>query len=83
MLQERAAGNIHLMLGTPLQTGRFLLRWKNALVNRARLLDKTGPVEFPLRDKPYNFAHLLTTSGNYEEIFRQRSPAFANDRRHP
>jgi hypothetical protein len=31
-------------------------------------LNKTGAVEVALRDKLYNFAHLLTTAGNSEDI---------------
>jgi len=36
-----------------------LLRREDALVYRAGLLNKTGPVEVRLRDKLNNFAHLL------------------------
>ena len=59
-----ATRTIHSLVGTPLQAGGFLFCREYALVNRARLLNKTRPVEFPLRDEPYNFAHLLTASGN-------------------
>jgi hypothetical protein len=68
---RRYTHNIHSFLGAALQAGGSLLRREYALVYRARLLNKKGPVEVPLRDKLYNFAHLLTTAGNSEEIFRQ------------
>ena len=42
-----------------------------ALVYRAGLLNKTGSFEVTLRDKLYNFAHLLSEAENWEEIFRQ------------
>jgi hypothetical protein len=48
----------------PLQADGSLLRREYALVYRAGLLNETDPVEVPLRDKLYNFAHLLTTAGN-------------------
>jgi len=54
--------------GVPLQTGGTLRR-KDALVYRAGLLNKTGPVEVTLRDKLNNFAHLLTKVRNSEKIF--------------
>ena len=56
--------------GDPLQAGGTLRR-EDALVYRAGLLNKTGPVEVTLRDKLNNFAHLLTKVGKSEEIFRQ------------
>jgi hypothetical protein len=56
--------------GDPLQAGGTLRR-EDALVYRAGLLNKTGPVEVTLRDKLNNFAHLLTKAGKSEEIFRQ------------
>ena len=61
----------HLFPGAPLQAGGSLLRREYAFVYRAGFLNKTGPVEVTLRDKLYNFAHLLTAAGNSEEIFRQ------------
>ena len=48
--------------GDPLQAGGTLRR-EDALVYRAGLLNKTGPVEVTLRDKLNNFAHLLTKVG--------------------
>jgi len=64
-------------LGAPLQAGGSLLRREYALVYRARLLNKTGPVEVMLWDKLYDFAHLLSNAGNSEEIFRRSSSASA------
>lgn len=69
--------NVHSFPGAPLQAGRSLLRREYALVYRAGLLNKTGPIKVTLRNKLYNFAHLLTTAGNSEEIFRQSSPSSA------
>jgi hypothetical protein len=71
---RRCTHNIHSFLWAPLQAGGSLLRREYALVYRAGLLNKTGPVEVALRNKLCNFAHLLTTVGNSEEIFRQQSP---------
>jgi hypothetical protein len=45
--------------GNPLKAGGPLRR-EDALIYRAGLLNKTGPVEVTLRDKLNNFAHLLT-----------------------
>jgi hypothetical protein len=64
-------GPAHSFFGAPGQAGGSLLRREYALIYRAGLLNKTGPVEVTLRDKLHNFAHLLTTAGNSEEIFRQ------------
>ena len=56
--------------GDPLQAGGTLRR-EDALVYRAGLLNKTGPLEVTLRDKLNDFAHLLTKVRNSEEIFLQ------------
>ncbi len=56
--------------GDPLQAG-WTLRREDALVYRAGLLNKTGPLEVTLRDKLNDFAHLLTKVRNSEEIFLQ------------
>jgi hypothetical protein len=52
--------------GDPLQAGGTLRR-EDALVYRAGFLNKTSPVEIPLRDKLNDFAHLLTKVGNSEK----------------
>ena len=59
-----ATRNIRSLLGSPVQADGSLFGREYALVYRARLFDKTGAVEFTLRDKLDNFAHLLTISGN-------------------
>jgi hypothetical protein len=53
--------------GDPLQAGGTLRR-EDALVYRAGLLNKTGPVEVTFRDKLNNFAHLLTGIGGMQAI---------------
>ena len=68
---ERVKGISSLVRGDPLQAGGTLGR-EDALVYRAGLLNKSGPLEVTLRDKLNNFAHLLTKVGNSEEIFLQR-----------
>jgi hypothetical protein len=68
----------HSFLGAPLQGGRSLLGREYALVYRARLFNKTGPVELALRDKLYNFAHFA----HHGRKIRRKS--FVNDcRRQP
>ena len=59
-----------LVRGDALQASGTFAR-EDALVYRAGLLNKTGPLEVTLRDKLNNFAHLLTKVGNSEEIFLQ------------
>jgi len=59
-----ATRNIRSLLGSPVQADGSLFGREYALVYRARLLNKTSPVEVTLRDKLYNFAHLFTTAGN-------------------
>jgi hypothetical protein len=44
----------------PLPARGALLRRKYALIYRAGLLNKTGPLEITLPDKLNNFAHLLS-----------------------
>ncbi len=62
---------VRSFLGAALLAGGALLRREYALVYRAGLPNKTGPFEVTLRDKLYDFAHLLSKAGNLEEIFRQ------------
>jgi hypothetical protein len=57
------------------------LRREYALVYRAGLLNQTGrPVGVGLPDKLYDFAHLVTSAGNLEEIFPPNTPAWVTMR---
>jgi hypothetical protein len=58
-VQNTSRKSVHGFVGDPLQAG-WPLRREDALIYRAGLLNKTGPVEVTLRDKLNNFAHLLT-----------------------
>ena len=53
-----------------LRAGGTLLRRKYAFVDRAGLLDETGPLEIALRDELNNFAHWLTKVGNPKGMLR-------------
>src|SRR5712691_11498744 len=51
-----------------------------ALVYRAGLLNQTGrPVGVGLPDKLYDFAHLVTSAGNLEEIFPPNIASVSDD----
>lgn len=54
---RRHCQNFRLFLGAPLQVGGCLLGWEYALINRAGLLNETGPVEVTFRYELYHFAH--------------------------
>jgi hypothetical protein len=69
---ERVKEISSLVRGNPLQAGGTLRR-EDALVYRAGLLNKSGPVEVTLRDKLNNFAHLLTKVRNSEEYSSNES----------
>ena len=54
--------------GAALLTSGALFRREYAFVDRASLLNKAGPFEVTLRDKLYNFTHLLSRTENSRKM---------------